>query len=89
MSTMRSRLASRQRVRHKISFLISADRAGGQGKTTDVGEVLEADPPRRLSYTFHGILNEAALKERPSRVTFVLEPHGELVKLTRPRSRPA
>jgi uncharacterized protein YndB with AHSA1/START domain len=52
------------------------------GKTTDVGEILEADRPRRLSYTFRHILNEAASKERPSRVTFVLEQHGKLVKLT-------
>jgi uncharacterized protein YndB with AHSA1/START domain len=51
-------------------------------KITDVGEILEADPPRRLSYTFRHILNEAARNERPSRVTFVLEPHGKLVKLT-------
>ena len=53
-----------------------------KGKTTDVGEILVADRPRRLAYTFHHILNEAALKERPSRVTFALEPHGKLVKLT-------
>ena len=52
------------------------------GTTTDVGEVLEVDRPRRLSYTFHHILNEAAKKERPSRVTFVLEPYGKLTKLT-------
>ena len=52
------------------------------GKTTDVGEILEADRPRRLSYTFQHILNDAARKERPSRVTFVLEQHGKLVKLT-------
>jgi uncharacterized protein YndB with AHSA1/START domain len=52
------------------------------GNTTDVGEVLEADRPRRLSYTFRHILNEAARKERPSRVTFGLEQHGKLVKLT-------
>jgi uncharacterized protein YndB with AHSA1/START domain len=52
------------------------------GKTTDVGEILEADRPRRLSYTFRHILNEAASNERPSRVTFVLEPYGKLVKLT-------
>jgi uncharacterized protein YndB with AHSA1/START domain len=51
-------------------------------KTTDVGEILEADPPRRLSYTFRHILNEAARNERASRVTFVLEAHGRLVKLT-------
>jgi uncharacterized protein YndB with AHSA1/START domain len=53
-----------------------------KGKTTDVGEILVADRPRRLAYTCHHILNEAALKERPSRVTFALEPHGKLVKLT-------
>jgi uncharacterized protein YndB with AHSA1/START domain len=52
------------------------------GRTTDVGEILEAVPPRRLSYTFHHVLNEEAKRERPSRVTFVLEPHGKLVKLT-------
>jgi uncharacterized protein YndB with AHSA1/START domain len=52
------------------------------GTTTDVGEILEADPPRRLSYTFHHVLNEAARKEKPTRVTFVLEPFGKLVKLT-------
>jgi uncharacterized protein YndB with AHSA1/START domain len=53
-----------------------------KGKTTDVGEIVEAERPRRLAYTFHHILNERALKERPSRVTFVLEPFGNLVKLS-------
>jgi len=52
------------------------------GTTTDVGEILQADRPRRLSYTFHHVLSEAARKERPTRVTFNLEPHGKLVKLT-------
>jgi uncharacterized protein YndB with AHSA1/START domain len=52
------------------------------GTTTDVGEVLEFDRPRRLSYTFHHVLSEAARKERPTRVTFHLEPHGKLMKLT-------
>ena len=53
------------------------------GNTTDVGEILEADRPRRLSYTFHHVLNEAARKEKPTRVTSsVLEPFGKLVKLT-------
>jgi uncharacterized protein YndB with AHSA1/START domain len=52
------------------------------GTTTDVGEILEADPPRRLSYTFRHIVNEAARNERPTRVAFVIEPHGKLVKLT-------
>jgi uncharacterized protein YndB with AHSA1/START domain len=53
-----------------------------KGLTTDVGEVLEADRPKRLSYTFHHILNERAMRERPSRVTYVLEPRDNIVKLT-------
>lgn len=52
------------------------------GRTTDVGEVLETERPRRLSYTFHHILSEVARQEPPTRVTFVLEPYGRLVKLT-------
>lgn len=52
------------------------------GTTTDVGEILEADPPRRLSYTFHHVLNETARKEPPTKVVFTLEKHGKLVKLT-------
>src|SRR6266853_517116 len=28
------------------------------GTTTDVGEILEADPPRRLSYSFHHVTTE-------------------------------
>jgi uncharacterized protein YndB with AHSA1/START domain len=55
--------------------------------------VLEADPPRRLSYTWHAITPEwntslseercrRAAAEPRSRVTFQLEPHGELVKLS-------
>jgi uncharacterized protein YndB with AHSA1/START domain len=52
------------------------------GTTTDVGEILQAHRPRRLSYTFHHVLSEAARKERPTKVTFNLEPHGKLVKLT-------
>jgi uncharacterized protein YndB with AHSA1/START domain len=52
------------------------------GTTTDVGEILEADPPRRLSYTFHHVTTEESRKERPSKVVFNIEPHGNLVKLT-------
>ena len=52
------------------------------GTTTDVGEVLEVDRPRRLSYTFHHILSDAGRKERPTKVVFNLEPYGKLVKLT-------
>jgi uncharacterized protein YndB with AHSA1/START domain len=52
------------------------------GKATDTGEILEAAPPRRLSYTFKHELDDALRKEGATKVVFTLEPHGELVKLT-------
>jgi uncharacterized protein YndB with AHSA1/START domain len=52
------------------------------GKTTDAGEILEADRPRRLAYTFKHVLNEEPKKEPASKVVFTLEPHGKVVKLT-------
>jgi uncharacterized protein YndB with AHSA1/START domain len=52
------------------------------GKVTDTGEILEAGPPRRLSYTFKHELDDAMRKEGATRVVFTLEPHGDLVKLT-------
>jgi uncharacterized protein YndB with AHSA1/START domain len=52
------------------------------GTTTDVGEILEADRPRRLSYTFQHVQDDEMRREAPTKVVFTLEPHGELVKLT-------
>ncbi len=52
------------------------------GKVTDTGEILEADRPRRLSYTFKHELDDEMRKEGATRVVFTLEPHGELVKVT-------
>jgi uncharacterized protein YndB with AHSA1/START domain len=46
------------------------------------GEVLQAQPPRLLSYTFHMQISEQHRGERPSRVTFELQPMGSVVKLT-------
>ena len=46
------------------------------------GDVMECDPPRRLSYTFDHILNDDMRQPQASKVIFVLEPHGDLVKLT-------
>jgi uncharacterized protein YndB with AHSA1/START domain len=46
------------------------------------GEVLEATPPVRLSYTFHMQISEAHAAETPSRLSFDIEPMGEVVKLT-------
>ena len=52
------------------------------GKTTDFGEILEADRPRRLAYTFRHVLDEELKKEPASKVVFALEPHDKVVKLT-------
>ncbi|MGH2355245.1 MAG: ArsR/SmtB family transcription factor [Chloroflexota bacterium] len=46
------------------------------------GEVLRWEPLRRLAYTFHMQISDAHRGERPSRVTFELEPLGPVVKLT-------
>lgn len=46
------------------------------------GKVLENDPPRRLSYTFRSMHDEALSAEPPSRVVFELEPQKGQVKLT-------
>ena len=52
------------------------------GTTTDVGEILEANRPRRLSYTFRHVLDDDLRAEPATKVVFSLEPHGDLVKLT-------
>ena len=52
------------------------------GTTTDVGEILEADPPWRLAYTFRHVLDDDMRNEPPTKVVFAIEPHGKLVKLT-------
>ena len=50
---------------------------GPGGRIESEGEVLEARPPHFLSYTFH----MAHLDEPPSRITFEIEPVGEMVRL--------
>jgi uncharacterized protein YndB with AHSA1/START domain len=52
------------------------------GKITDTGEILEADRPRRLSYTFKHEADPEMRKEPATKVVFTLEPHGKIVKLT-------
>lgn len=52
------------------------------GTTTDIGEVLEYDPPRRLSYSFQHVWKDELRNEKPTKVVFAIEPHGTLVKLT-------
>jgi len=51
------------------------------GMTTDTGEILVSDPPRLLAYTFkHERFEE--MREPATKVTFTIEPHGKIVKLT-------
>ncbi len=53
------------------------------GERAIVGEVLEADPPRRLVMTFDARWDEEVATEPPSRLTWEIEPAGEGVcKLT-------
>lgn len=58
-------------------FALSLD-----GEVTDSGEILEADPPRRLSYSFKHHKYEELRHEPISRVVFTLEPFGPVVRLT-------
>jgi uncharacterized protein YndB with AHSA1/START domain len=51
------------------------------GTPRDVGEILEFDRPRRLSYTFSHVLDEELRQEKPTTVVFTIEPHGKFVKL--------
>jgi len=46
------------------------------------GKILEIDPPRRLVQTFHCPAKEETKADRPSRVTWLIEPLGEACKLT-------
>lgn len=55
---------------------------GDSNVLTDSGEVLECDPPKRLSYTFRVEFDETARQQGYSRVTFMLEPSDGMVKLT-------
>jgi uncharacterized protein YndB with AHSA1/START domain len=45
------------------------------------GKVLTSDPPKKLAYTWNGCSDDLK-HERTSRVTFDLEPRGNVVKLT-------
>ncbi len=51
------------------------------GRVADSGEVLEFDPPKRLSVSWQNHLFPAVEAEGHSRATFELEPLGDMVKL--------
>ena len=53
-----------------------------EGKLILQGKILQNDPPRRLSYTFHSMHEPHNGKEPPSRVVMELEKQKGQVKLT-------
>ena len=52
------------------------------GRVANSGEVVEIDPPRRLVLTWRNEFVPELRNEVPTRMTFELEPQGEMVKLT-------
>jgi uncharacterized protein YndB with AHSA1/START domain/DNA-binding transcriptional ArsR family regulator len=55
---------------------------GADGAPLIEGEVLEVVPLRRLVVTFRAVWAEQTRGDRPSRVTYEIEPRGEVCKLT-------
>ncbi len=55
---------------------------GDSDTITDSGVVLASDPPRHLAYTFRNEFDAQARKQGHSRVSFTIEPHEGMVKLT-------
>jgi uncharacterized protein YndB with AHSA1/START domain len=70
------RITSDWNVGSPVQLLTPAGQAGA------VGEVIEADFPTRLSYTFHLQISEDTRADAPSRVTFELQPLEVVTKLT-------
>lgn len=52
------------------------------GTVTDSGEVIEIDPPRRLVLSWRNEFRPELKEDAPSRLTYDLEPQGDMVKLT-------
>lgn len=55
---------------------------GPDGQVKLDGKVLEAVPQRKLVTTFAAVHNPDSAKDRPSRVTWEIEPRGEVCRLT-------
>lgn len=58
------------------------------GRLADAGEVLELDPPRRLVLRWQNEFRPELKSEGPATCAIVLEPNGEIVKLTITHSSP-
>jgi uncharacterized protein YndB with AHSA1/START domain len=57
----------------------SVQQLNPDGESQGIGEVLQSEPPHRLSYTLH---SQNVTGSVPSRVRFELEQYGVTVKLT-------
>ena len=52
-----------------------------EGRLFVEGEVIEASPPLRLSFTWRALWSEELAREAPSRVTFEIEQQGGVCRL--------
>jgi uncharacterized protein YndB with AHSA1/START domain/DNA-binding transcriptional ArsR family regulator len=52
------------------------------GRLAAEGEILEADPPRKVQMTFHAVWDDEVAKDPPVRMTWEITPSGELSRLT-------
>src|ERR1700733_1675674 len=52
------------------------------GRVTDVGAVLESEPPKRLVLRWHNEFRPELKAEGDTRCSFVIEQEGEVVRLT-------
>jgi uncharacterized protein YndB with AHSA1/START domain len=64
-------------------FATDAMKSHGVPEVILVGEVIEADPPRRLVQTWHPVWDPGSAAEPATRLTFEIEPdQGGITKLT-------
>src|SRR5262245_58121383 len=73
------RVDSDWKVGSTVTFWYDAE--NGEA-VSDRGIVLESNPPRRVSYTWHVEFADELRDEHPSRVLFEIEPSGTEAKLT-------
>jgi uncharacterized protein YndB with AHSA1/START domain len=65
------------------AFASEAMKAHGGPDVVVDGEVLEADPPRRLVQTWHPVWDPETAAEPPTRLTYEIEPGpGDVTRLT-------
>lgn len=56
--------------------------SGGTGSVSVRGTLVDVQPPARLVHIWEEVWNPESAGDRPSRVTYAIEPMGEVCKLT-------